>query len=168
VMLRRSVKANVLYALNRRGIKGRDARSRADEALSMVGLQGLESRPARVLSGGEQQRLALARAWVLQPEVMFLDEPTSALDPQAAQAVESTIQRFHKRGTRIVLTTHSPGQARRLADEIVFMGYGGVVERAEAEAFLTRPQSRQGQQFLAGEHTVSPAVHPRREDRHHE
>ena len=157
VMLRRSAIANVVYALNRQGIKGRDAQDQAMESLRLVGLETLANRSARVLSGGEQQRLALARAWVLQPEILFLDEPTSALDPAAAQSIEAAIKRFDALGTKIVMVTHNLGQARRLADECLFLAEGRVIEHAPASVFLAQPCSQEAVQFLAGEKGIDPA-----------
>ena len=130
VMLRRSVRANVLYALRMHEVVGTEASTRAEAALSLVGLLDLAGRSARMLSGGEHQRLALARAWALKPEIMFLDEPTAALDPQAAEAVEAAITRFHAQGTGIVMTTHSLAQARRLGDDMIVMADGQVLEHA--------------------------------------
>jgi tungstate transport system ATP-binding protein len=112
VMLRRSVLANVVYALN---VAGRKADG-AMEALREVGLAHLAHKPARVLSGGEQQRLTLARAWALHPEVLFLDEPTASLDPSATREIETVIRAFDAAGTKIVMATHNLGQARRLGD----------------------------------------------------
>jgi tungstate transport system ATP-binding protein len=104
-----------------------------------------------VLSGGEQQRLALARAWALEPEILFLDEPTSSLDPGAASEVERIVAAIAAGGTRIVMTTHNLGQARRLADEIVFMHGGQVSERTPADRFFEQPASQEARQFLLGE-----------------
>ena len=151
VLLRRSAIANVTYALGLVGIRGQLARSRAMEALDLVGLASLAERSARVLSGGEQQRLALARAWVLQPEILFLDEPTSALDPGATQAIEAAINRFADNGTKIVMVTHNLGQARRLADHCLFLAGGRIVESAPAATFLAQPNSPEAAHFLAGE-----------------
>ena len=94
--------------------------------------------PARVLSGGEQQRLALARAWALEPEVLFLDEPTANLDPGSTREIERMIGAIHAAGTTIVMTTHNLGQARRLADEILFIHGGRLAERTRADRFLPR------------------------------
>lgn len=121
------------------------------EALERFGLAHLAPRPARVLSGGEQQRLALARAWASGPDVLFLDEPTSSLDPAAALSVEMAVQEFHTSGTKIVMTTHDLGQARRLADEVVFLSHGRLVEQAPAAEFFKGPRSPQARAFLAGE-----------------
>ena len=151
VLLRRSAAANVDYALGLRGLTRGVRRDRVTEALGRVGLAELASRPARVLSGGEQQRLALARAWALRPEILFLDEPTASLDPAATRAVEQIIDAFHAAGTKIVMTTHDLGQARRLADEVVFLHQGRVAERGEAAAFFDHPSSPAAQAFLAGD-----------------
>ncbi|BBI60978.1 hypothetical protein HSBAA_22840 [Vreelandella sulfidaeris] len=99
----------------------------------------MAKRPARVLSGGEQQRLALARAWLLNPQVLFLDEPTSALDPAAIKAVEDAVLEFHRSGTRIVMTTHDLHQARRLADDVLFLHNGELIEHTSADDFLLLP-----------------------------
>ncbi|MGE5515954.1 MAG: ATP-binding cassette domain-containing protein [Bacteroidota bacterium] len=151
VMLRRSAAANLRHALALAGMGWRARRSAAMEALELFGLIELAHRPARVLSGGEQQRLALARAWALRPEVLFLDEPTAALDPAATLAVEMAVQEFHRAGTKIVMTTHDLGQARRLADEVLFLTRGRLVEHAPAQTFFKQPASPQARAFLAGE-----------------
>jgi tungstate transport system ATP-binding protein len=104
-----------------------------------------------VLSGGEQQRVALARAWALAPRVLFLDEPTASLDPGAAQAVEAIVQAMAAEGVKIVLTTHNLGQARRLADEIVFVHKGRIAERAPADRFFRAPATPEAAAFLKGE-----------------
>jgi tungstate transport system ATP-binding protein len=124
---------------------------RAHEALRKVGLESHAAHPARVLSGGEQQRLALARAWALQPEIIFLDEPTASLDPGATQEIEKVIAAMVAAGTKIVLVTHNLGQARRLGDEILFLHQGRLVERAPADRFFRRPESVEAKQFLEGE-----------------
>ena len=108
-------------------------------------------RPARVLSGGEQQRLALARAWELHPEVLFLDEPTASLDPSATREIESVIRAFDAAGTKIVMATHNLGQARRLADEIIYLHQGRVLERAPVEQFFARPATPEAAAFIKGE-----------------
>ena len=126
VMLRRSVWGNVVYPLRLAGVSSRQAQSQVAETLELFGLQALAKRSARVLSGGEQQRLALARAWVLAPEVLLLDEPTSALDPHATAAVEAAIDRFHANGTKIVMVTHSASQAGRMGDEVIKMEWGKI------------------------------------------
>jgi tungstate transport system ATP-binding protein len=151
VMLRRSALANVEYALAINGVGGSERTARAREALVRVGLDPLAARPARVLSGGEQQRLALARAWSLRPRVIFLDEPTASLDPTAAAEVERVIGEIHASGTAIVLTTHHLGLARRVADEIVFLHQGRLTEKTAADRFFTAPQSPEAARYLEGE-----------------
>jgi tungstate transport system ATP-binding protein len=151
VMLRRSALANVAYGMKVAGVGAAERGARARAALERVGLTHLADRPARVLSGGEQQRLALARAWALNPEVLFLDEPTANLDPAATHDIESAIGAIHSGGTKIVMVTHNLGQARRLADEIVFLHEGRVAERAPAIRFFTAPESPEAAAFLKGE-----------------
>jgi tungstate transport system ATP-binding protein len=151
VMLRRSALANVVYALQAARVSPRDRERRAREALAEVGLSHAAGRPARVLSGGEQQRLALARAWALHPEVLFLDEPTANLDPGAVREIEAVIKAFDVSGTKIVMSTHNLGQARRLGDEILFLHQGRLAERAPVETFFKRPASAEAAAFIKGE-----------------
>ncbi len=151
MMLRRSVSANVEYALAIRGVPRAERKQRVDEALGHTGLRRLAASPARVLSFGEQQKLALARAWALRPQVLFLDEPTANLDPAATHAVEKTIQDIHEAGTRVIMTTHDLGQARRIADEVLFLHRGRLKEKASAEAFFAGPRNDLAQAFLRGE-----------------
>jgi len=151
VMLRRSALANVLYALSVAGVPATEREAQALAALEEVGLRHLAHRPARVLSGGEQQRLALARAWALHPEVLFLDEPTANLDPGAAREIETVIRAFDAAGTKIVMATHNLGQARRLGDEVIYLQAGRVVERAPIEQFFARPASAEAAAFMKGE-----------------
>jgi tungstate transport system ATP-binding protein len=145
VMLRRTAAANVAYALGRR-----DER-RVTELLDRVGLSPLAARPARRLSGGEQQRLALARALARDPEILFLDEPTASLDPAATKAVEDIIANVAASGVKIVMATHELGQARRLAGDIVFLARGRLVERAVAATFFNAPKTAEAAAFLRGD-----------------
>jgi len=151
VVLRRSALANVTYALELARVPRAERQRVALEALDSVGLASVAARPARVLSGGEQQRLALARAWALHPEVLFLDEPTASLDPTATREIERVIQAFDAAGTKIVMATHNLGQARRLGDEVLFMHQGRLVERASVEQFFSRPASAEASAFIKGE-----------------
>jgi tungstate transport system ATP-binding protein len=145
VMLRRTAAANVDYALPKR-----DA-ARVTDLLTQVGLAPLAKRPARKLSGGEQQRLALARALARNPEILFLDEPTASLDPAATKAVEDIVQRIANAGVKIVMATHDIGQARRLAGDIVFLARGHLVEHAPAQHFFTSPTTPEAAAFLRGD-----------------
>ena len=151
VLLRRPVRGNLVHALRLRGHDWRAARARANAALERFGLEALAGRPARLLSGGEQQRLAMARAWALKPEVLFLDEPTSQLDPGSAKAIEAMIADFSAGGMTIVMTTHDLGQTRRLADDVAFLHCGRLSETGPARAFFDRPTSPEARAFLAGD-----------------
>jgi tungstate transport system ATP-binding protein len=150
VLLRRSATANLRHALAARGVPFAERCERAREMLEIAGLAGLARTPARRLSGGEQQRLALARALSLEPEILFLDEPAANLDPASTLAIEGLIQRAHDEGVKIVLVTHDLGQARRVADEVVFLHRGRVEEQAAAARFFSAPASAKAEAFLAG------------------
>jgi tungstate transport system ATP-binding protein len=151
VMLRRSVLGNVAYGLVVRGVPRREARRRALDVLEAVGLRHLAERPARVLSGGEQQRVALARAATLRPRILFLDEPTASVDPAAMRSIEAGIAALHGAGTTVVMVTHHLGQARRLAQDILFLDNGRVSECTPAPEFFQQPRSRAAADFLKEE-----------------
>lgn len=151
VMLRRSVRANLDHALALAGIARGQRANLIDMALERFGLTAMAARGARLLSGGEQQRLALARAWLTRPEILFLDEPTSALDPGATKMIEEIIEGFNAEGMTIVMTTHNLGQARRLADEVVFLNKGRLIEQTPADSFFATPASPEAQAFVAGD-----------------
>ena len=151
VMLRRSALANILYALELARVPAAGREAQAMDALREVGLAEVAQRPARVLSGGEQPRLALARAWALHPEVLFLDEPTANLDPGATREIENVIKAFDASGTKIVMSTHNLGQARRLGDEVLFLHQGRLVERASVDDFFRQPTSTEAAAFIKGE-----------------
>jgi len=151
VMLRRAALYNVTYGLKLAGVPRGERDRRAREVLDAVGLSLAAQHPARVLSGGEQQKLALARAWALTPEVLFLDEPTANLDPGATREVERIVDQIHASGTKIVMTTHNLGQARRLADEILFMSGGRLADHAPVERFFTQPSTAEASAFIKGE-----------------
>ena len=142
-MLRRTAEANVRYAM-----VGAD---RTGELLALVGLEHAATRPARRLSGGEQQRLALARALARDPAVLFLDEPTASLDPAAAKAIEDVVRTIAARGVKVVMSTHDLGEARRLAGEVVLLHRGRVVEAAAAARFFDAPATEEARKFIAGE-----------------
>jgi tungstate transport system ATP-binding protein len=151
VMLRRTALANLEYPLALAGLPPAVRRARAEAALEAAGLAALAGRPARRLSGGEQQRLALARAAALAPEVLFLDEPCASLDPAATRAVEAAIAGIAARGTKIVMTTHDLAQARRLAGEVAFLHRGRLLDCAPAAAFFAGPRAPEAAAFLRGE-----------------
>jgi tungstate transport system ATP-binding protein len=146
VMLRRSARANIIHALDLAGLP----HGQADAVLARFGLTQLADRPARLLSGGEQQRLAIARALSVEPELLFLDEPTASLDPAATRAIEAMLAQAHRDGVTIVLSTHDLGQARRLADRVLFLHRGRLFEDSDAAAFFAQPRSDTARAFLDG------------------
>ncbi len=151
IMLRRSVEANIVHALAAAGTGGTERRARTMQALARFGLAGRATQPARLLSGGEQQRLAIARAWALRPELLFLDEPTSQLDHAATRQIEELLTGLVAEGITVMMSTHDLSQARRLADRVLFLHHGRLVEDAPAKDFFAEPQSPEARAFLAGE-----------------
>ncbi|WP_291868572.1 ATP-binding cassette domain-containing protein [Bradyrhizobium sp.] len=151
VMLRRTVAANVAYALAQAGTPRRQRAERVAALLERVGLPDLAQRPARKLSGGEQQRLALARALARDPEILLLDEPTASLDPAATRGVEEIVLMAAQSGIKIVMASHDLGQVRRLAGEVMFMVRGCLRERAAAADFLDHPTTPEAAAFLRGD-----------------
>lgn len=147
VLLRRSVAANIRFVLKLRGLATPE---RTTEILEYAGLADQAYQPARLLSGGEQQRLALARALALDPRVLFMDEPTASLDPASTAAIESIVKRVHERGTKIIFITHDLGQARRLAEDVVFLNRGRLVEHTSASRFFDDPDSGEARDYLEG------------------
>ncbi len=151
VMLRRSAAENIDHALRLRRIPRPERRALVVEALKNTKLHRLADRPARVLSFGEQQRLALARAWALRPNVLFLDEPTASLDPSVTRTIEDLIDAIHRSGTKIIMATHDLGQVRRLADEVLFVHRGRLLEQTSVETLFTGAESAAARAFVAGD-----------------
>ena len=147
VLLRRSVAANIRFVLNLRKTK---TNKRIEDILNEVGLSNRAHQPARLLSGGEQQRLCLARALALDPQILFLDEPTASLDPASTAAIEGIVRKAHERGTKIIFVTHDIGQARRLADDVVFLERGRLTEHTPSQQFFENPESQAARDYLAG------------------
>lgn len=148
MLLRRSVADNIRFVLGHLGRGDQD--DLIARLLSDAKLSGLERQPARLLSGGEQQRLALARARATAPLVLLLDEPTASLDPASAQGVEEIIRKAHEDDTKIILVTHDLALARRIADEVVFLHGGRIAEIARADAFFRSPLSKEARAYLEG------------------
>ena len=146
----RSVRYNLEFVLHIAGMPVAQRDELLHQALDVCGLNNLSERNANSLSGGQQQRLSLARAWVLQPDVLLLDEPTFALDPPASQVFETILQQFKQTHTKVFMTTHDLAQAKRLADEIIFMDKGEVLEQRHATDFFSAPNSVAAQNFLLG------------------
>ncbi|WP_338110936.1 ATP-binding cassette domain-containing protein [Roseivivax marinus] len=145
-LLRRSVAANIDFVLKTRGLD----RARGPDLLDHVGLAHKAEQPARLLSGGEAQRLALARALATDPEVLLLDEPTASLDPASVLAIEQIVSDARDRGVRIIFVTHDVGQARRMADDVVFLFRGRVEEHRPAADFFRAPASQAARDYLDG------------------
>ena len=146
VLLRRSVAANIDFVLKARGLDRGDTPA----LLARVGLQAHMAKPARQLSGGEQQRLAIARALATRPKTLFLDEPTASLDPASVKAIEDIVQGVAADGVRVIFVTHDIGQARRLADDVVFLSDGRAAEVGPAQPFFEGPKTETARAYLAG------------------
>lgn len=147
VLLRRSVAENIDFVLRTLGRANADAR---DALLGQVGLLELRDQPARKLSGGEQQRLSLARALAINPSVLMLDEPTASLDPASVLVIEQLVNRAASRGVKVIFITHDLGQTRRLGGDVVFMHRGRVAEHTSVEDFFEAPKSQAVRDFVAG------------------
>ncbi|MBS40483.1 MAG: ABC transporter ATP-binding protein [Rhodospirillales bacterium] len=147
VLLRRTVAANIDFVLRLKGLNHKDHR---DQILENVGLLEFYNKPARALSVGEQQRLALARSLATDPEIIFLDEPTASLDPSSTLAIEKIVEKAHKNGTKIIFITHNLGQAKRVADDVVFLHKGKLVEHSPAITFFDNPTSEAAKAYLEG------------------
>ncbi len=148
VMMRRSVADNIRFVLSLRNFP--DSDERLEKALELAGLVKQARQPAPKLSGGEQQRLAIARALVLDPEVLILDEPSSNLDPGATMAIEQLIKAAREDGKKVILVTHDLGQAKRVGDEIIFLHHGRIIEQGPCDAFFTDPQTNEARAYLSG------------------
>ena len=157
IMLRRSVLANLRFALSVRGVGGSERAAREAEALERARLLDLANRPARVLSAGEQQRLAVARALSCAPRVLLLDEPTASLDPASTHAIEQLVREAHGAGVAIVLVTHDIGQARRLGEDLIFLHGGRVVEIGSVPDVLDAPRSEAARAWLEGRLHLEPS-----------
>lgn len=151
IVMRRSVLENVAYPLIVVGSTRRAALEQAGAWLERVGLEHAAARDATRLSGGERQKLALARVLIRQPEVLFLDEPCAALDGRATREIETILQDAAAAGTRLIMSTHDMGQARRLAREVIFVLGGQVHEHAAAPVFFNGPDTPQAAAFLRGD-----------------
>jgi tungstate transport system ATP-binding protein len=151
VMLMRSAASNIDYALASVNMPRAARKQKIAELLALVGLSGFEDRPARRLSGGEQQRLALARSLARDPELLFLDEPTASLDPAAAKSVEDVMRAVTARGVKIVISTHDLGTARRLAGDVILLHRGKIIEHSPSEAFFKQPKTEEARRFQAGD-----------------
>lgn len=150
ILMRRTVLDCIAYPLILRGTSRSAAREAAEKAAKDAGLEGVKDLQAPSISGGEKQKLALARALITGPEVLFLDEPCANLDGRATRDIEASLRDVATRGVRVLMSTHDLGQARRLADEVLFLVGGRLVEQTSASAFFGGPQTNEAQAFLDG------------------
>ncbi|WP_373086256.1 ATP-binding cassette domain-containing protein [Sneathiella sp.] len=151
VVLRRSVRENIAYPLLVRKVPRKAALAEADRWIDDIGLASAGYKQADVLSGGEKQKLAIARALISTPDVLFLDEPSANLDGASTRDIETLIERASNDGTRVVMATHDLGQARRLASEVLFMYHGVIHEQTTGDTFFTSPQTIEAQKFIRGD-----------------
>lgn len=147
-LLNRSVRANLSYVLSLRRIRRKEQERHIDEALGLVGLQGFGDRNAVSLSGGEQQRLAIARAWLLQPEIILMDEPCTGLDSTSSNAVEGLILKLKQQAIKIIFSSHNLAQVRRLCDEIVFLDRSRCIRQCSVDDFFDNPQKSEICEFM--------------------
>ena len=150
-LLRASVARNVALALEPWNLSRQVAVKRVGKALVAVGLADRANEAARKLSGGEQQRLALARAWVTEPELLLLDEPTASLDPAAAEEIERLIISMARNGTKVILVSHNLGQVARLAEDVLVLSHGQAVEHGTTRQILFSPRAPEAQAYIKGE-----------------
>jgi tungstate transport system ATP-binding protein len=150
-MLRRSAAGNIRYALAAASVPRAQRAARTEELLALVGLENLAARLARRLSGGEQQRLALARTLARDPALLLLDEPAASLDPAATKAIEDIVRAVAARGVKVVMSTHDLGQAKRLAGDVVLLHRGRLIEHTPAAEFFAKPRTQEARRFIAGE-----------------
>ncbi|MET1412439.1 ATP-binding cassette domain-containing protein [Roseibium sp. HPY-6] len=160
VLLRRSVLANLKFALSVRGLRGPKRAQKIKTALASAGLGHLARRPARVLSGGEQQRLAVVRALACEPDLLFLDEPTANLDPASTAAIERLVMEANEKGITIVLVTHDVGQAKRLGEDVIFLQDGRVAEAGPVSQVLNAPRSEPARAWRDGRLYLRPQIRP--------
>lgn len=151
VMLRRSVWQNLAYPLRLLGKGKAEIAESVDEWAANIGLQDLLGLSAPRLSGGERQKLAIGRALIRKPKVLFLDEPCANLDGKATKDIEAILLSARRSGTRIIMTTHDLGQARRLAEDVLFLLKGRVHEYGPAATFFEGPGTPAARAFLNGD-----------------
>ena len=148
VLLRRTVMANMQFVSNLRNKKSNQLRK---NLLDKVGLEGSEEKPARLLSGGEKQRLSMARALIVNPNLLLLDEPTANLDPYSLNLIEDLVLEENSIGKTVIFTTHDMSQAKRLATDVIFLNKGKVLEQTVSKTFFKKPKTFEAQKYINGE-----------------
>ena len=151
IALRRSVLSNLAYPLRLRGVRRSEAERRATDIAARFALTDLLDQSGPSLSGGEMQRLALARALIVKPQVLFADEPCAALDGRATRDIEDRLLSLTETSTTLVMATHDMGQARRIASDVIFLLHGRIHEQGPATAFFTKPKTSEAAAFLRGD-----------------
>ena len=148
VLLRRTVIANLQFISN---LRNKESNRLLKKILSKVGLEGYEKKPARLLSGGEKQRLSMARALIINPNLLLLDEPTANLDPYSLKLIEDLVLEENSIGKTIIFTTHDMSQAKRLATDVIFLNKGKVLEQTISKTFFKSPKTLEAQKYINGE-----------------
>jgi len=148
VLLRRTVMANMQFVSNLRNKKSNQL---LKNLLDKVGLEGSEEKPARLLSGGEKQRLSMARALIVNPNLLLLDEPTANLDPYSLNLIEDLVLEENSIGKTVIFTTHDMSQAKRLATDVIFLNKGKVLEQTVSKTFFKKPKTFEAQKYINGE-----------------
>jgi len=151
IIMRRTVLECIAYPLAIRGMGKKRSRELAEEWGERVGLKSMLRNPAGALSGGEKQKLALARALTTAPDVLFLDEPCANLDGRATKEIEKILSDACSEGTRIVMATHDMGQARRISEEVLFLYKGRLHESGRTNNFFAAPSTAEAAAFLRGD-----------------
>ncbi len=151
IMLKRSVKKNLEYVLKIHNTPRNKILTLIDEILDLVNLKNQLNFPAYSLSNGEQQKLAIARSWLLKPEVLFLDEPTASLDPSSTQSLEEIIKTIVNSGSQIIMSTHNLAQAKRIEGEIIFLSKGEIIKHSSNEIFFKESKNKEIMSFLNNE-----------------
>ena len=150
-LLRRDVISNLIYPLAIKGVQKREALLKAESWLDRVGLTKLTNAEAHLLSGGEKQKLALARALIVEPNILLLDEPTTNLDGQSTREIETLLKQVQETGVKIIMATHDIGQAKRLADDVLFLYQGKLHEQTSAKKFFKSADTSEAQAFIKGD-----------------
>lgn len=144
-----NVAENIAFGLHIKKLDRADIKRKTAEMLELVGLRGFENRDVTSLSGGQQQRVAIARALAMQPKVMLFDEPTSALDPEMVNEVLDVMVELAHEGMTMLCVTHEMGFARKVADKVVFMADGQILEQSTPDDFFEHPKTDRAKDFLS-------------------
>jgi len=148
LLLKRSVKENIEYVLKIRNYAKSEILNKTNEVLDLCNITELQNQQAHRLSGGEKQKLSIARAWVLNPNILFLDEPTLNLDPPSVYEIEDLIINMHEKDTFVMFASHDLRQVRKLSQEVVFLYDGKLIEKTESKKFFESSASDLTKSFI--------------------